>query len=74
MSDSGMVVLQRSSVLAYPPQADMTAKIANELGIALRYRRKRLPARCRKLLYPNALPPASNSTDTPLPGEGKELD
>ena len=73
MSDSGMVVLQRSSVLAYPPQADMTAKIANELGIAL------IPAQTAagplpQAAVPNALPPASNSTDTPLPGEGKELD
>lgn len=35
MADSGMVVMQRSAVLTYPPGADLTDKIAADLGINL---------------------------------------
>ena len=37
MADSGMVVMQRSAVLTYPPGADLTEKIAADLGINLNF-------------------------------------
>ena len=73
LSQSGMVVIQRNSVLAFPKQTDMTAKIAAELGISLMpEQRSSVSPAAAAAPIPAKLPnqPAVGSAS----GEGAELD
>ncbi|MGN6879500.1 hypothetical protein ACTHTU_01150 [Neisseria sp. P0020.S005] len=72
MSDDGMIIVQRSAVVTYPKGADITERVAQELGITL--------IAPQTGFSPNAVqPPASLPQDGGLPatgtaGGGAELD
>lgn len=72
MSGTGMVVIQRNSVLAYPKQSDITAKIAAELGIPLLPEQPASVMPAATAPVPNKLPETVEKNE--LPGEGAELD
>lgn len=69
MSEDGMIIIQRSAVVTYPKGADITERIARELGISLLPEQPAVPQAA-------ALPPASLPSAGSLPpvGGGAELD
>lgn len=70
MSNDGMIIVQRSAVVTYPKGADITERVAQELGITLIAPQMGVPT----AVQPPASLPQDGGLATSTAGGGAELD
>lgn len=71
MSNDGMIIVQRSAVVTYPKGADITERVAQELGITLIAPQTGIPT---AVVPPASLPQDGGLSATSTAGGGAELD